>query len=216
MRNNMTKIEAIRQVLIDNNGIANWKIIYNETEKYCATVKSSEKWQEGIRGVLYRDIGQGGIVKVDTGIFALNEHYKQKALFPVEDDEILTDKELIVKVRTMQGFFRNNLLKTLHICPVTLISDERLLVASHIKPWCFSTNAERIDVNNGFLLSPLYDALFDKGLITFTNKKEMIVSSSLENDSRLKLGISEKTVDCLPICGREPYLKFHQNKIFIA
>jgi len=55
----------------------------------------------------------------------------------------------------------------LKICPFTKINDNRLLIASHIKPWAFSDNKERLDLKNVFVLSPLFDKLFDRGLISF-------------------------------------------------
>ena len=52
-------------------------------------------------------------------------------------------------------------------CIITGLDHPKLLVASHIKPWAVSTNAERLSVDNGLLLSATYDRLFDCGLITF-------------------------------------------------
>ena len=52
----MRKIDAIIKVLEDNGGTANWQIIYDNICKYYPSAKDSVKWQEGIRGVLYREI----------------------------------------------------------------------------------------------------------------------------------------------------------------
>ena len=52
----MTKVEAIRRVLENNNGTATWEIIYNNIDKYYPSIKSSTNWQEGIRGILYREL----------------------------------------------------------------------------------------------------------------------------------------------------------------
>lgn len=55
---------------------------------------------------------------------------------------------------------------------VTGFNDSRILIASHPlppAPWADANDDERLDVNNGILLSPTYDALFDKYLITFDN-----------------------------------------------
>ncbi|MEG0765471.1 MAG: hypothetical protein RR403_05430, partial [Pseudoflavonifractor sp.] len=70
----MRKIDAMKQVIADNGGIANWQIIYSEIEKYKPDAKRSADWQAGLRGVLYRDMEMVGIKKVDTGLFALNEY----------------------------------------------------------------------------------------------------------------------------------------------
>jgi hypothetical protein len=124
-----------------------------------------------------------------------------------------------VKIRKGQNRFRNKLLGKLNPpqCPITKIDDERLLVASHIKPWALSNNTERLDTNNGFVLSVIIDRLFDEGLITFSLKKEIIISKSLSANNIQRIGIqSKQIVNNLPILGRtEFYLKYHQNKIFL-
>ena len=55
------------------------------------------------------------------------------------------------------------------------------MIASHIVPWKDSSDKERRDVNNGILLSPTYDALFDKHLISFDDSGNIIISSKIKN-----------------------------------
>jgi predicted restriction endonuclease len=65
-------------------------------------------------------------------------------------------------------------------CPITGITDNALLRASHIIPWArCDSDAERLDVHNGLMLSSLWDAAFDDGLITFDDDGHAIVSSTL-------------------------------------
>lgn len=73
-----------------------------------------------------------------------------------------TEKESIVKARIGQSIFKMALLAVEMKCRLCGVSDERLLVASHIKPWSKSNHQERLDVNNGLLLCPNHDALFCK------------------------------------------------------
>ncbi len=74
----MTKVEAIKRVLEDFNGVATWEQIYGNIERYYPAVKVSRAWQEGIRGVLYREIKKGRYFKkVGLGIFALKD-YEEK------------------------------------------------------------------------------------------------------------------------------------------
>ena len=54
------------------------------------------------------------------------------------------------------------------------------MIASHIVPWKDSSDQERRDVNNGILLSPTYDALFDKHLISFDDTGSIIISSKIK------------------------------------
>lgn len=48
------------------------------------------------------------------------------------------NKKIVRQAREGQGKYREQLLEQCHFCPVTMISDERLLIASHIKPWAAS------------------------------------------------------------------------------
>ena len=60
-----------------------------------------------------------------------------------------------------------------------------LLTASHIKPWIKSDNNEKIDPKNGFIFSPTYDRLFDRGYITFTDKGILKISDWLPKSNTL-------------------------------
>lgn len=77
----MTKVEAIKKVLEDNNGAASWNIIYNNIEKYYPTAKNSVEWKAGIRGVLYREIRKDKSFKqIGLGLFALKDYKTEKTL----------------------------------------------------------------------------------------------------------------------------------------
>lgn len=197
------------------NGIITLQMIYNEIEKYYPQAKRSNEWQAGLRGVLYRAVNQGLFKKIDDATYAVAE-YDLINILPKRERQGITEKEIFTKVRTLQHKYRNNLLKTLTYCPITMVSDKRLLIASHIKPWCFSNDKEKLDIYNGFILTPLYDRLFDQGLITFNNKKELIISPTLSNETTRLLGIREDKYEHLPIEGREYYLEFHNFNIFKA
>jgi putative restriction endonuclease len=211
----MTKVEAIKKVLEDNGGIATWEIIYNEIERYYPEAKSSKEWSAGIRGVLYREIKNSrNFKKIDEGTFAVADYDENKLLLSPKD--LVTTKDVITAIRIGQNEFRKKLIASLKKCPITGIDDVRILTASHIKPWTQSTNPERLDVKNGFLFSPTFDRLFDRGLISFSNDKVLLVSSSFsyKNLSRLNLK-PEQIIPDLPVVGREEYLEYHRNKIFI-
>lgn len=120
------------------------------------------------------------------------------------------------RARIGQGKYRELLLEECVYCPITMINDERLLIASHIKPWAVSTDKEKIDPKNGFILSPLYDKLFDKGLITFTDDKRLIVSNwiSPSNIRRMNLE-NDKYYPKMPIDdSRMRYLEYHRSCVF--
>lgn len=209
----LTKVEAIKAIMLEYNGVATLQIIYNEIEKYYPSAKQSKEWEAGLRGVLYRDLGKT-FKKIDDATYSLID-FQVTNLLPRNERIGVTEKEVFTKIRTLQYKYRQNLLKNLKYCPITMVSDKRLLVASHIKPWCFSNDKEKMDIYNGFVLTPLYDKLFDRGLITFTANKELYISSTLSIETVNKLKIKEGKYENLPVLGREEYLKFHNEKIFI-
>ena len=132
-------------------------------------------------------------------------------------EETVTDKlekTQLYRARIGQGEYRKNLLALCPFCPITLVSDDRLLIASHIKPWVASNDVEKIDPLNGFMLTPTFDKLFDRGFLSFTNDKKTILSPFLSNMTYSKLGISDnKIIPHLPVNGREQYLEYHRTEI---
>ena len=128
----------------------------------------------------------------------------------------VTQKEMLIKSRLGQGEYRQNLLSsTGAICPFTAIADSRLLVASHIKPWIKSDNYERLDSLNGFVFTPTFDKLFDRGYISFEDDTSLLISNSIDAAVQRTLGIyNGMLVRTLPILGRESYLSFHRDNVF--
>jgi len=118
--------------------------------------------------------------------------------------------------REGQDEYRRKLLEECPFCPITMINEESLLIASHIKPWAVSDSVERIDPNNGFILSPLYDKLFDRGYITFSNDKRVSISNWLSRQVKDRIGIKENQFfQFLPINdARAKYLEYHRATVF--
>lgn len=124
-------------------------------------------------------------------------------------------KDILVKARIGQGKYREGVLAECPFCPITMVSDDRLLIASHIKPWVKSETKEKIDPKNGFMLTPTYDFLFDRGFITFTDDQKMVVSAWLSKMTCSKLNLMDgKKYPQLPVKGREYYLEYHRKHIF--
>ncbi len=122
----------------------------------------------------------------------------------------------ISRARDGQGLYRQGLLNQCRFCPFTMIADERLLIASHIKPWAASNAEERIDPYNGYMLSPMYDKLFDKGFITFSSNRHVILSEFLSPYTWKQIGLKQNTfLETLPMDDkRAEYLKFHHSSVF--
>jgi hypothetical protein len=100
-----------------------------------------------------------------------------------------TEAERLVLQRIGQDIFRAALIKYWGgCCPLTGIADLELLRASHIVPWSDCGDEERLDVHNGLLLSALWDAAFDKGLVSFADDGAAIASARLGETARQALG----------------------------
>ena len=128
-----------------------------------------------------------------------------------------TERTAIVKSRVGQGLFRKRLIdKYKGVCIITGVSAKKLLVASHIKPWAVSNNEERLSEENGLLLSPTYDKLFDYGLITFSNQGNMIISSQLSDEDKNKLHLfTDIEYDLKMSSKMMEHLDYHRDIIFV-
>ena len=101
-----------------------------------------------------------------------------------------TEVERLVVQRIGQDIFRVALMDYWGArCPITGINDPALLRASHIVPWAECDDAQRLDVHNGLLLSSLWDAAFDTGLVSFKDDGTVLASSELSAAARTALGI---------------------------
>ena len=123
------------------------------------------------------------------------------------------EKEAVVKQRVNQGRFRDSLLRKYGKCCLCGAKNPVLLWASHIKPWSDSEPIEKLDENNGLLLCPNHDRLFDKGLISFEDSGKILISSELSDEDRDRMN-----VDNLKIIKvneqQKKYLLYHRTHIF--
>lgn len=128
-----------------------------------------------------------------------------------------TERKAIIQARVGQGSFRKALIEKYHsTCVITGINLPKLLVASHIKPWSVSTNAERLSVENGLLLSATYDRLFDSGLITFDKTGKIYISSIVCDDNLERLRLSRDTrYDIMPSNVMGQFLEYHNEFLFV-
>lgn len=123
-------------------------------------------------------------------------------------------KKAIVNVRVNQGIFRDLLLKRYNKkCCMCGVKEQMLLIASHIKPWAESETKEKLDVNNGFLMCPNHDKLFDKGYITFDDDGKIIISDRLTENDRVFLNVNSRMHIELTESNKK-YLKFHRQNVF--
>tara|TARA_Y100000813_G_C24126714_1_gene335510 strand:+ start:1 stop:858 length:858 start_codon:yes stop_codon:yes gene_type:complete len=122
-----------------------------------------------------------------------------------------TERKGLVTSRVGQGLYRQKIIeKWGGKCPITNSSILTILISSHIVPWSKSNDKERLDVENGILLSPLYDSLFDRHLISFTNDGNILISNKLDQSDINNLNIK---TDCKITVseGMKDYLRRHRE-----
>ena len=137
----------------------------------------------------------------------------------IEKDSALTstEKEQVIKSRRGQGMFRNRVSEIENCCRVTRVDRPEHLVASHIKPWRVSHNKERLDGENGLLLTPSIDHLFDNGYISFRDNGALLVSPTAHQVTLIKMGVprnKEYNVGAFTHTQAQ-YLEYHRDSIFL-
>ncbi|MBN5131417.1 HNH endonuclease [Stenotrophomonas maltophilia] len=122
------------------------------------------------------------------------------------------------EVRTKQRLFRERLIGVEKGCRLTGIEDLRFLRASHIKPWADSSHSERVDGENGLLLAPHADLLFDRGWISFSSSGYLLVSSDLPSIVQGRLGLKlNGDRQCGTFSHKQlDFLEFHRSSVFLG
>lgn len=126
-----------------------------------------------------------------------------------------TEAERLVVQRVGQNIFRDALMDYWGgACAVLGVTEPRLLRASHIKPWAeCETDAERLDVYNGLLLTAHLDAAFDAFLISFNEGGCIIISGTLTESDRTALGLSSGLHLSKVAPSHLPKLAWHRERL---
>jgi hypothetical protein len=127
-----------------------------------------------------------------------------------------TEVERSIIQRVGQEVFRRGLLEYWDSrCAISGLAVQELLRASHIKPWAdCESDAERLDIFNGFLLAPHFDAAFDAGLITVGDEGEILFSELLGKEARRLLGFDRPFRLRGVTDEHRRYLLWHQSRVF--
>lgn len=192
-------------------------------EKFSPLQKSGD----GLQGVYLASVPRGLADILISAIGSEAVSIIQKQVELQDDDEKVerekiegrtdigpTIKRQLVNSRRGQGIFKANVRLNESSCRLTCETSPMLLVASHIKPWKDSTDKEKLDGCNGLLLSPHVDCLFDKGLISFQNDGDLLISKNLDTETLLRWGLNKvKNVGKFS-SGQIQYLNYHRDVIF--
>ena len=236
----VTYLSEIEYVLSQMGGMASLNEINDLIQErgILPAILTNPNWKDNIRATIQRHssdtksyngssdlfysvygLGEGywGLRSYDVKFEGLNP-IENRAISNIENDRHInsTEKEMLIKARKGQGVFREKMLNKYHKCIITGITDSRLLIASHIKPWRASDNIERLSSENGILLSPLYDKLFDIGLISFNDEMQIRISSELNrNDIDIIDFDLKKKFIINPSDELISNMKYHRSKIFV-
>ena len=133
------------------------------------------------------------------------------------DDAIReTDRLAIIRARNGQGLFKDRVSKIEKRCRITGVENPVHLVASHCKPWRDSSNEERLNGENGLLLTPSIDHLFDRGFISFENTGKLIISPVAHQPSLQRMGVNTDSVNVGDFTsGQKQFLDFHRNAVLL-
>jgi hypothetical protein len=128
-----------------------------------------------------------------------------------------TERQAIIRARIGQGLFKERVTKIETRCRITGVENPVHLIASHCKPWRDSTNEERLNGENGLLLTPSIDHLFDRGFIGFEDNGRLIISPVAHGPSLQRMGID--TTEVVNVggftSGQKRFLDFHRNAVLL-
>jgi hypothetical protein len=154
------------------------------------------------------------LVGIGASVTIEEQNEKAQKVLEQRTDIGPTEKEQLVKSRRGQGIFKSNVELIEKGCRVTGLVLREHLRASHIKPWSISNDKERIDGNNGLLLAPHVDHLFDRGFISFHKSGGLLISSILDNEVLMLWKIDPKTNVGAFTEEQETYLSYHRENVF--
>ncbi|MFO7747444.1 MAG: HNH endonuclease [Orrella sp.] len=137
----------------------------------------------------------------------------------IRQTETISDTErlALISSRIGQGLFKQRVMQIENHCRITKVENAAHLIASHCKPWRDSTDSERLNGENGLLLTPSIDHLFDRGFIGFENNGRLIISPVAHRLSLVRMGIeteSEINVGTFS-SGQREFLEFHRDSVLL-
>ena len=176
----------------------------------------------GLIGAEWQALATSVSVSAPPGPLQTNDDlddWEHKLEEEVTSDHSITDTErqAIIRARRGQGLFKQRVMRIERCCRVTGVDRVVHLVASHCKPWRDSTYEERLAGENGLLLTPTVDHLFDRGFIGFENDGTLIISPVADRPSLRRMGIeTERIVKTGEFTeGQRHFLDFHRNSVLL-
>lgn len=157
----------------------------------------------------------GQLAKQEAGLIEWEEQVANQ----LSADNLIpeTERRTLIQARRGQGLFKEHVRALERCCRITQVARLEHLRASHIKPWRDSNNTERLNGENGLLLTPTIDHLFDRGFISFEDNGKLLVSPVAHKPSLERMGIPiDSTFNSGGFSGgQKTFLDFHRNYVFL-
>lgn len=172
-------------------------------------VKGTEGYLFEVSGALFHAVMRVASIEMEESGAARASEVPTRAHVPSGP----TVKKVFASRRVTQPQFRMNLIRRWNgRCAVTGCSEVGVLTASHIVPWRHATDSERNDPDNGLLLSPVFDTLFDKEFISFDEKGKILLGRTMRGQYEA-LGVTGK--ECIEglTTGNLKYLARHRAQL---
>lgn len=145
--------------------------------------------------------------------------WEEHQLVEVQQDHSLseTTRRAVVQARRGQGLFKQRVMQIETRCRLTGVDRPEHLRASHCKPWRDGDNAERLDGENGLLLTPDADHLFDRGFLTFDDAGKILISPVAHVPSLCAMGLDPASLPTAGTfsSGQKRYLAYHRENVFL-
>jgi hypothetical protein len=151
-----------------------------------------------------------------TDVATWEDHLREEITSDQTIDQ--TERAQLIMARRGQGLFRKNVQNIEQHCRITKVNRPEHLRASHCKPWrdC-ETHDERLNGENGLLLTPSIDHLFDRGFISFEGEGALLVSPVAHKPSLTRMGVPVDVYFDAGVfsAGQKEFLEYHRNFVFL-
>jgi putative restriction endonuclease len=155
-------------------------------------------------------------MQVENADLEVWEHHVEST---IESDRQIpaTEREALIVARRGQGLFKQRVMEIETRCRITGVTNPVHLRASHCKPWRDSNNEERLNGENGLLLTPTIDHLFDRGFISFEDSGVLIVSPVADAPSLTRMGVATDRIINVGTFteGQRQFLDHHRESVLL-
>lgn len=187
-----------------------------------AFAAGAEPWQRepgrhGSVHALPAEIGERLLTLCDNGEIDTDRSLAADIVSQALDASELPEEQVaeIVAARFGIGQFRERVL-ALHggRCCLSGLATPELLQIHHIKYWLHADNRERIDAENALPLAPSHRAAFMRGLISFADDGNLMISELLDPADVARLGLPAAPTLRLRSDRQRRYLDWHRREVF--